>query len=68
VNDTTGKNASRAGRRLTATLAAAIQMAAPSAVLAQGQSSVNLTGLPSRIVLEDFHHQGRVVREDDIRL
>src|SRR5439155_25781058 len=26
---------------------------------------VDLAGLRSRIVLEDFHHQGRVVRDDD---
>ena len=30
--------------------------------------SVSLTRLRSRIVLEDFHHQGRVVRENDARL
>ena len=30
--------------------------------------SVDLAGLRSRIVLEDFHHQGRIVRENDTRL
>jgi predicted unusual protein kinase regulating ubiquinone biosynthesis (AarF/ABC1/UbiB family) len=30
--------------------------------------SVDLAGLRSRIVLEDFHHQCRVVRENDARL
>src|SRR5579862_6907256 len=30
--------------------------------------SVNLTGLRSPIVLEDFHHQGRIVGENDARL
>ena len=29
---------------------------------------VDLAGFRSRIVLEDFHHQGRVVRDDDARL
>jgi serine/threonine protein kinase len=31
-------------------------------------SAINLAGLRSRIVPEDFHHQGRVVRENDARL
>jgi hypothetical protein len=30
--------------------------------------SIDFAGLRSRIVLEDFHHQGCVVREDDARL
>jgi hypothetical protein len=29
---------------------------------------INLTGLRSPIVLEDFHHQGRIVGENDARL
>jgi len=31
-------------------------------------SPVDLAGLRSRVVFEDFHHQGRVVRDDDARL
>src|ERR1700688_1815485 len=30
--------------------------------------SINLTGLRSPIVLEDFHHQSRIVGENDARL
>jgi hypothetical protein len=29
---------------------------------------IDLAGLRSRIVLEDFHHQGRIVRDNDARL
>jgi hypothetical protein len=31
-------------------------------------SPVDLAGLRSRVVFEDFHHQGRVVRDNDARL
>ena len=30
--------------------------------------AVDLAGLRSRVVLEDFHHQGGVIGEDDARL
>jgi len=30
--------------------------------------AIDLAGLGSPVILEDFHHQGRVVRDDDARL
>jgi hypothetical protein len=57
-------NAFSAGRLLSVGVGDLADKLDPSHV----HGPVDLAGFRSRIILENFHHQGRVVRDDDARL